>query len=73
MVCKTIPAAEYAVFTARGKMPGSIQDTVRYIYQEWLPNSKYQRGESADIELNDERFHRGETSEVDIYIPIILS
>ena len=25
MVCRTIPAATYAVFTARGKMPGSIQ------------------------------------------------
>lgn len=70
MVCKTIPAARYAVFTARGKMPGSIQDTVKYIYQEWLPNSEYQRANSADFELYDERYHGGENAEVDICIPI---
>ena len=50
MVSRTIPAAKYAVFTARGKMPGSIQDTVKYIYQESLPNSEYQRANSADFE-----------------------
>jgi AraC family transcriptional regulator len=32
MVSKTIPAATYAVFTAHGKMPGSIQDTFKYVY-----------------------------------------
>jgi len=73
MVCKTIPAARYAVFTARGKMPGSIQDTVKYIYQEWLPNSEYQRADSADFELYDQRYHGGENAEVDIYIPIVSS
>jgi AraC family transcriptional regulator len=71
MVCKTIPAAEYAVFTARGKMPDSIQYTVKYIYNEWLPNSKYQRADSADFELYDERCHDEESAEVDIYVPIV--
>jgi AraC family transcriptional regulator len=70
MVSRTIPAATYAVFTARGKMPGSIQDTFKYIYQEWLPTSDYQRADSAEFELYDERCDNSENSEVDIYIPI---
>jgi len=73
MVCKTIPAAKYAVFTVHGKMPISIQDTTKYIHQEWLPNSEYKRANSADFELYDERCHRGENAEVDIYIPIVSS
>ena len=39
MVTKMIPNAEYAVFTAIGKMPDSIQDTTKYIHREWLPKS----------------------------------
>ena len=73
MVCRTIPAATYAVFTARGKMPGSIQDTVKYIHREWLPNSEYQRANSADFELYDERYNDAENAEVDIYISIVSS
>lgn len=34
MVSKKIPDANYAVFTARGKMPHSIQKTTKYIYRE---------------------------------------
>ena len=73
MVSKTIPAARYAVFTACGKMPGAIQDTFKYIYQEWLPNSEYRHAGSADFELYDERSHGGESAEVDIYIPVVSS
>ena len=70
MVCKQITDAQYAVFTARGKLPDSIQDTWKYIYQEWLPNSKYQHAHSPEFELYDERSDNSENAEVDIYIPI---
>jgi len=70
MVSKKIPDAEYAVFTARGKMPDSIQNTTKYIYQEWLPKSKYQHANSPEFELYDERSDFSENAEVDIYIPI---
>ena len=73
MVCRTIPAAKYAVFTARGNMPDSIQDVTRYIYQKWLPNSEFQRGNSADFELYDQRFDDEQNAEVDIYVPIVSS
>ncbi len=73
MVCRTIPAAKYAVFTARGKMPDSIQDVTKYIYQEWLPHSEFQRANLVDFELYDERFDDEENAEVDIYVPIVSS
>ena len=73
MVCRTIPAATYAVFTARGKMPDSIQDVTKYIYQKWLPNSQFQRANLADFELYDERFCDEKNAAVDIYVPIAPS
>ena len=73
MIWRKIPASKYAIFTARGKMPASIQETFRYIYQEWLPKSGYQRANSADFELYDERCHDLENAEVDIYVPIASS
>jgi AraC family transcriptional regulator len=71
MVAKILPQALYAVFTARGEMPGSIQKTVKAIYEEWFPNSRYRRADTADFELYDERSCAGENAEVDIYVPIV--
>ena len=73
MVSREIPEANYAVFTARGKMPDSIQNTTKYIYREWLPKSKYQHAHSPEFELYDERSGDSENAEVDIYIPIVSS
>lgn len=73
MICSTIPAANYAVFTAHGQIPKSIQDTSNYIYKEWLPNSDYKRAETAEFELYDDRCQRGEDAEVDIYLPVLRS
>jgi AraC family transcriptional regulator len=71
MVYRTIPAATYAVFPARGKMPASIQDTFKYIYREWLPNCTYRHAGSAEFEWYDERCDDTENAVVDIYIPVI--
>ena len=73
MVSRKIPEANYAVFTARGKMPDSIQHATKYIYREWLPKSKYQHAHSPEFELYDERSGDSENAEVDIYIPIVCS
>ena len=69
MVAKEIPKAEYAVFTAVGEMPHSIQNVVKYIYGEWFPNSEYKRTCSPEFELYDERCH-GKEPEVDIYVAV---
>ncbi|MCX7920427.1 MAG: GyrI-like domain-containing protein [Clostridia bacterium] len=70
MICRTIPAAKYAVFTAKGPVPEKIQEVCRYIYGTWFPNSGYERADSEDFELYDERCTGDESSEVDIYVPI---
>jgi AraC family transcriptional regulator len=47
-----IPEGKYAVF----KMDGSVeiaQNTWRYIYGTWLPNSNYERREGPDFEVTD--------------------
>lgn len=70
MVARKIPAATYAVFTARGPMPEAIQEVWKYVYGTWLPGqSEYVRTESEDFELYDERCMR-EIPEVDICIPV---
>lgn len=70
MAGRTVPAAKYAVFTAKGPVPQAIQDTWRYIYSSWLPKSGCERAETEDFELYDERCTHDEGAEVDIYIPI---
>jgi AraC family transcriptional regulator len=68
----TVPAAKYAVFTAKGKMPESIQNTVKYIYQDWFPNSEHERANQPEFELYDKkRLANPENGEVDIYIPLM--
>jgi AraC family transcriptional regulator len=71
MVVKLIPSATYAVFTARGEIPSSIQKMVRYINKEWLPESNYQLANTPDFELYDERSMSGANVEVEIYVPVI--
>ncbi|MGE5530113.1 MAG: AraC family transcriptional regulator [Patescibacteria group bacterium] len=71
MSLKTLPAAKYAVFTAKGPCPQAIQDMWRYIYGEWFPRSGLERAETPDFELYDERcVNNDDRCEVDIYIPI---
>ncbi|HIJ64784.1 MAG TPA: AraC family transcriptional regulator [Candidatus Hydrogenedentes bacterium] len=70
MVARTVPAAKYAVFTSKGKVPDSVQDMGRYIFGTWLPKSGYEHADTEDFEVYDERFTGLEDSEVDIYIPI---
>ena len=71
MTAKTIPAAKYAVFTAKGTIPQAIQDTIKYIYSKWFTSSGYVRAETEDFEYYDERsVENNESTEVDIYIPV---
>ena len=44
-----IPAGKYAEFVVHG----SAQNTRKYIYGTWLPNSNYDRREGSDFEVTD--------------------
>ena len=70
MIGKMIPAAKYAVFTAKGKIPEKVQEITRTIYGEWLNQSVYERSDTEDLEVYEEARLNLPEPEVDIYIPI---
>ncbi|MFQ5595889.1 MAG: WYL domain-containing protein, partial [Anaerolineae bacterium] len=68
MVSVDLPAQTYAVFTCT--LP-TIGDTFQSIYQEWLPQSGYQRAPGPEFELYDEHFDpNNPVSELYVYIPV---
>lgn len=73
---RTIPAAEYAVFsTPPAKVADftqTIQGTWNYIYNEWFPKSGYEYAPGCtDFELYDERCMNQDAQICDIYIPVV--
>lgn len=64
-----IPEQTYAVFECT---PARLDDTYREIYEHWLPQSPYQRGEGPEFERYSPDFLKGqeEKGEVHIHIPI---
>ncbi|KAB3525921.1 hypothetical protein F8153_14405 [Alkaliphilus serpentinus] len=61
---------KYAVFKINGSVE-TAQNTWRYIYGTWLPNSNYEREEGPDFEVTDvcKSVYPGNMS-MEIYIPI---
>lgn len=70
MTYRKIPAHDYAVFTHKGPL-NALEETYKYIYEEWMAKSAYEYDDSNEIEWYDERFNpESEDSEFDIYVPI---
>ncbi|MBS3914237.1 MAG: GyrI-like domain-containing protein [Bacteroidetes bacterium] len=66
----SIPAGEYAVFTHIGDT-ATAENTFRYIFSVWLPNSAYVLDNRPQFEVLGEKYKRNDpASEEDIYIPI---
>lgn len=66
----SIPAGKYAEFKVNGSVD-LVQNTRRYIYGTWLPNSNYEPREAPDFEVMDVRgssFPKG--MKISILIPI---
>ena len=75
LVGKTLPPAEYAVFTHRGSIVGqanTVRETYAYAYGTWLPKSAFVNPYICDFEFYDERFkgNANPESEIDICIPV---
>jgi len=66
-----IPAGTYAVFHYKGL---SSDSTIwKYIYGEWLPNSKWELDDRPHFERLGHAYNHGDpNSEEDIYIPLRL-
>ena len=70
MSCKIFPATTYAVFTFKGK---EIFKGGNYIWQNWLPNSRYDEAYPYFMEAYEEgRFYGldDEESEIDYWVPV---
>jgi predicted transcriptional regulator YdeE len=70
-VCKTIATNQYAVFTAKGKMPEAVQSVWQYIIQDWAPTMENRIVFTHNFEWYDERCRGLADDEIDIYIPIL--
>lgn len=65
-----VPEGLYAVFVHRG-LQSAFQNTIQYIYGEWLPKSSYDIDHRPHFELLGEKYksnHPG--SEEEVWIPI---
>jgi len=68
MTVWTVPEQTYAVFPCT--LP-TLHDAYRYAFEEWLPQSGYQRAEGPDFELYSEEFDPEDpASTMYIYVPI---
>lgn len=65
-----IPEGQYAVFHYRGK-PSEAQETFRFIYGSWLPDSEYETDDRPYFALMGEKY-KGEDpeSEEEFWIPV---
>ncbi|AIK36151.1 MULTISPECIES: AraC family transcriptional regulator [Bacillus] len=66
-----IPEGKYAEFKVNGSTD-LVQNTRRYIYGTWLPNSNYERREGPDFEITDvlQSIYPNQMKAI-IYIPIL--
>ncbi|KQU09002.1 AraC family transcriptional regulator [Bacillus altitudinis] len=65
-----IPEGRYAEFKVSGSHE-MVQNTRRYIYGSWLPNSNYERTSGPDFEITDVLHSNGPNDiKMKIYIPI---
>jgi len=67
--CFEIPGGKYAVFKVNSA-PELGQNTWKYIYGTWLPNSNYDRREGPDFEVTDVINSSPEKINMTVYIPI---
>ena len=46
-----VPAALWAVFECRGKMPDSLVESEIYAFNQWLPGSEYRHAPAPEMEV----------------------
>ena len=70
MVLRRVPGGRYARFTHRGRVE-RVDQTVNYIYGNWLPRSGLRHGDAADIEFYGADYHpTAESSVIRYAIPV---
>ncbi|MCD1260148.1 AraC family transcriptional regulator [Paenibacillus athensensis] len=68
---RQVPASTWAVFTARGALPHSIQDLMPRIFQEWFPATGYEHSGAPEMEVYPQGDTTAEDYECEIWIPVV--
>ena len=68
----TFPESDWALFSTRGPLPGSLQALNTQVWQEWYPNAgrKYQGNGSAMREVYSPGYMKSPDYECGIWVPI---
>ena len=68
----TFPESDWAVFTAKGPIPASLQTLNTQVWQEWFPNEgqKYQANGNATVEVYSAADPRSPDYECGIWVPV---
>ncbi|TVX92054.1 AraC family transcriptional regulator [Paenibacillus agilis] len=66
-----VPASTWAVFTAIGPFPDTLQNVWGRIYSEWFPSSNYQLAEGPEILWNESKDVASPTFKSEIWIPVL--
>ena len=73
MIQKTIPAATWAVFEARGAMPDAIQTVWSRVWSEFFPENKFRHGDGPDLEI----YPRGDATQPgyrsEVWVPVVAA
>lgn len=67
----TVPALTWAVFTAVGPLPGSIQETFQRIFQEWFPSTNYEHDHGPELEVYLDGDSSAPDYRCEVWIPIV--
>lgn len=68
----SFPAGEWAVFTAKGPLPGSLQSLNTRVWQEWFSNDgrKYRANGTATLEVYSAGDPKSPDYECGIWVPV---
>ncbi|MDR3644970.1 MAG: AraC family transcriptional regulator [Clostridia bacterium] len=66
----TIPANTWAVFRCVGPMPDAMQEVLKRIYSEWLPQAEYERIQDYDLEMYTEGDNQSKEYISEIWMPV---
>lgn len=71
LTVRTIPAANWAVFTSVGPLPGAIQKVTERIFQEWLPATGYEHADAPELEVYPLGDTMSEDYRCEVWIPVV--
>ena len=68
----TFPESDWAMFSAKGPLPGSLQELNTQVWQEWYPNEgqKYRGNGNAMLEVYSPGDMQSPDYECGIWVPI---